>query len=243
MFLEIIAQTVVDAKAAEQAGANRIELVQDMQADGLTPAVELIEAICQQTQIAMRVMVRFHNCGFVYTDQERQQICQWVEAQRDLPIEGFVLGGLSETGTIDTDLLDAIATVIGDKKVTFHRAFDHMTWEEQKQAIAVLRCYPFIDTILTSGGLTKPLSDNLPYLVELTQLAAPIQILIGGGVKAPLISQFEKYPQLQALHIGSAAREQQDFTKPLSFEQIQQFKNMQHKGETDETQNSNTTRL
>ena len=57
MLLEIIAETVEDAREAEQGGAGRIELVRDLDRGGLTPP-PLIEAVLKAVRIPVRVMVR-----------------------------------------------------------------------------------------------------------------------------------------------------------------------------------------
>lgn len=224
MFIEVIAQNLVDAKIAESAGANRIELVAHMSEDGLTPSESLVATICKETKIALRVMVRFHNQGFIYTQDECEKMCQWIIANNHLPIEGYVLGGLTETGMIDTQFLDAIAPIIGEKKVTFHRAFDRLTWGQQEQAVLVLKKYPFVDTILTSGGIQQPLAKNLEHLKKLAVLAAPITLLVGGGVNEQVFPLLQAVPELQAIHIGSAVREHGDFHNPISARAIQNFK-------------------
>ena len=56
-------QSVADARAAAQGGANRLEVVRAIRDGGLTPALSLVEAIAAETALPLRVMVR-ENPGF-----------------------------------------------------------------------------------------------------------------------------------------------------------------------------------
>ena len=59
----MIVQTVDDARAAEDGGADRLEVVRDIGVGGLTPAIALVAAIQAATRLPLRVMVR-ENDGF-----------------------------------------------------------------------------------------------------------------------------------------------------------------------------------
>ncbi|OSC73398.1 copper homeostasis protein CutC, partial [Streptomyces sp. 4F] len=52
--LEVIALDVEDAVAAQAGGADRLELVTDMAADGLTPSAETVAAIRAAVDIDLR---------------------------------------------------------------------------------------------------------------------------------------------------------------------------------------------
>ena len=57
LLLEIIVQTVDDARAAEAGGADRLEVVRDINQDGLTPSLGVVRAIQEATRLPLRVMV------------------------------------------------------------------------------------------------------------------------------------------------------------------------------------------
>ena len=58
VLLEVIATTVADARAAAQAGADRLELVTAMGEGGLTPGIGLVAAVVEAVAIPVNVMVR-----------------------------------------------------------------------------------------------------------------------------------------------------------------------------------------
>ena len=68
--LEVIALGAEDAVAAQAGGADRLELVTDMAADGLTPPVETFARIRAAVDISLRVMLRLTD-GFAAGDLGR----------------------------------------------------------------------------------------------------------------------------------------------------------------------------
>ena len=68
--LEVIALDVEDAVAAQAGGADRLELVTDMAADGLTPSAATVAGIRAAVDIPARVMLRLAD-GFAAGDVER----------------------------------------------------------------------------------------------------------------------------------------------------------------------------
>ncbi len=93
--LEVIALDVEDAVAAQAGGADRLELVTDMAADGLTPAVATVTGIRAAVDIPVRVMLRLTD-GFAAGAVERlvAAACE----MREAGAEEFVLGFLDTDG-------------------------------------------------------------------------------------------------------------------------------------------------
>src|SRR5881409_1637839 len=92
--LEVIALGVEDAVAAQAGGADRLELVADMAADGLTPPVETFAGIRAAVDIDLRVMLRPAD-GFAAGDAE--SVGRLVRVAREMRAAGadeFVLGFL-----------------------------------------------------------------------------------------------------------------------------------------------------
>ncbi|MGL4982905.1 MAG: copper homeostasis protein CutC [Treponemataceae bacterium] len=214
-MIEVIVTNTKELEDATKGGATRIELVSAMHEDGLTPSATVLLEACIYASIPIRTMVRFHNNGFVYTEAEIEEICLWISKHKHLPIDGFVVGALTKNNCIDTAFLDKVTKNCGNKPLTFHRAFDNLTEEQQFKALDILKNYP-IDTILTSGGRVKPINQNLEHLSQLASHAPTIKILLGGGVNTELVTQLQGFPNLNAIHIGSAAHYDNDFSKPIN---------------------------
>lgn len=216
MFLEVIALSAADVIAIQQAGGNRVELVSDMAADGLSPSIQTIERVMEIAEIPIRVMVRFHNNGFVYEKQEVREMCKWIESLEHYPIDGFVFGGLTHRGGVDEYMLASIEQAVKGKGLTFHRAFDRV--ENQFKVLEQIGKYK-VDTILTSGGLQYPIAQNQTHLVELQKQAENITILAGGGVNKAVIELFEG-TEINHFHVGGCVRPNGDFTATVSEELV-----------------------
>lgn len=201
--LEVIALDAEDAVAAQAGGADRLELVTDMAADGLTPSCATFAAIRAAVDIPLRVMLRVAD-GF-----EAGDVGVLVRKARELRAEGadeFVLGFLDEDGHPDLVAVERIVAELDGCSWTFHRAIDRAADRDAlRKSLADL---PGLDTYLTAGS-PAGVDDGIPTLiVEAARKGEPgyePQILVGGGLR------LEHLPELlgagiDAVHIGGAAR-------------------------------------
>ena len=149
MLLEVIVQSVADARAAHEGGADRLEVVRDIDRDGLTPSADLVRAIAADVPVPLRVMVRetdgFELTGPAELDALRRAIETFAEFGVDGIVAGYVRGG-----RLDVETLRALLAAAPAIRATLHRAFDAVA--DQHTAIADARSLPQIDRILTSGG-------------------------------------------------------------------------------------------
>ncbi|MDT0405226.1 MULTISPECIES: copper homeostasis protein CutC [Streptomyces] len=201
--LEVIALDVEDAVAAQAGGADRLELVTDMAADGLTPAVSTVVGIRAAVDIPVRVMLRLAD-GFAAGDVER--LAGAARAMREAGAEEFVLGFLGPDGGVDLGAVERVAGELEGCRWTFHRAVDRAADRDalRKQ----LADFPGLDTYLTAGA-AGGVDAGLPTLLaEAGRRGEPgyeQQLLVGGGLR------LEHVPGLldagiDAFHIGGAAR-------------------------------------
>ncbi|MFJ4779352.1 copper homeostasis protein CutC [Streptomyces sp. NPDC088762] len=202
-LLEVIALDVEDAVAAQAGGADRLELVTDMAADGLTPPRETFAAIRAAVDIPLRVMLRKTD-GFAAGD-----LSVLVAAARELRAEGaeeFVLGFLNPDGTPDLTAVEALAAELGGCRWTFHRAIDRAADRDGlRKALADL---PGLDTYLTAGSAAG-VEEGVPLLVaEAARRGEPgygARILVGGGLELSHLPVL-RGAGIDAFHIGGAAR-------------------------------------
>ncbi|MFE0254621.1 copper homeostasis protein CutC [Streptomyces sp. NPDC059010] len=201
--LEVIALGVEDAVAAQAGGADRLELVTDMAADGLTPSAGTVAAIRAAVDIDLRVMLRLAE-GFAAGDLDR--LARVVREMRDAGAEEFVLGFLDAGGGVD---LEAVERVVGELvgcRWTFHRAIDRAADRDalRKQ----LDGMPGLDTYLTAGS-GAGVDDGLPTLLtEAARSGEPgyeQRILVGGGLRLDHLPTLLA-AGIDAFHIGGAAR-------------------------------------
>ncbi|MFB0626772.1 copper homeostasis protein CutC [Streptomyces sp. AB3(2024)] len=202
-LLEVIALDVEDAVAAQAGGADRLEVITDMAADGLTPSRETFAAIRSAVDIPLRVMLRKAD-GFAAGDVSRL-----VEAAREMRAEGateFVLGFLNPDGGADLAAVEAVVAELDGCRWTFHRAIDRAADRDRlRKALADL---PGLDTYLTAGSAAG-VSEGLPVLLaEAARAGEPgygARILVGGGLGLAHVAGLRE-GGVDAFHIGSAAR-------------------------------------
>ncbi|MEU8957330.1 copper homeostasis protein CutC [Streptomyces sp. NPDC048518] len=201
--LEVIALDTEDAVAAQAGGADRLELVTDMAADGLTPSRETFAAIRSAVDISLRVMLRLAD-GFAAGDVDAL-----VHRAQELRGEGadeFVLGFLDEAGGPDLAAVESLVGALDGCRWTFHRAIDRAADRDAlRKQLADL---PGLDTYLTAGSAAG-VDDGLPTLLaEAARRGEPgyePQLLIGGGLRLDHLPRL-RAAGVDAFHIGGAAR-------------------------------------
>ncbi|HZF92706.1 copper homeostasis protein CutC [Streptomyces sp.] len=203
--LEVIALDVEDAIAAQAGGADRLEVITDIAADGLTPPTGTFTAIRAAVDIPARVMLRLAD-GFAVGDLDR--LVGLAHELRDAGADQFVLGFLDPHGEVDVPAVERIAAALDGCPWTFHRAIDHAADREalRKQ----LDGLPGLDTYLTAGSAAG-VDDGLPTLLaEAARRGEPgyeQRILVGGGLRLDHLPHLLA-AGLDAFHIGGAARPQ-----------------------------------
>ena len=204
-LLEVIALGPEDAVAACAGGADRLEVVADMHADGLTPARETFARIRAAVDVPLRVMLRAAE-GFGVGDP--YVVCASAVALCAEGADEFVLGFLDRHGHPDLVATEMVVGEIEGCAWTFHRAIDHSAdRHETRRLVAEL---PGLDAYLTAGS-PQGVGDGLAVLLDdaaRTVAGEPgyePRIVAGGGLR------LEHLPALRAggidaFHIGGAAR-------------------------------------
>ena len=208
-MIEIIAMTPEDARRIQAGGAGRIELVSALTEGGLTPSYGLIEAVTAAVDIPVNVMIRPHGKHFVYTDEEIKLMKKDIQVARELGANGVVFGVLTPQNQIDIPKLEALLAVCDGLEVTFHRAIDET---DHLESIRILRSYPQITTVLTSGGLAKPIGENLGLLKEVVSERGHIDILLGSGLNNTNFRDYQKVAGTLSCHFGTAVRDGDEIT-------------------------------
>ncbi|MGA5220281.1 copper homeostasis protein CutC [Streptomyces cinereoruber] len=213
--LEVIALDEQDAVAAQTGGADRLELVTDMAADGLTPSGAGFAAIRAAVDIPLRVMLRLAD-GFSAGGPEGVEALVARAADlREAGADEFVLGFLTPDGAPDLVAVERLIAVLDGCRWTFHRAIDRAADRDGlRKSLADL---PGLDTYLTAGSATG-VDDGLATLkAEAARAGEPgyeARVLVGGGLRLDHLPEL-RAAGLDAFHIGGAARPE-GWTAPVS---------------------------
>jgi len=186
-LVEICVDDIAGALAAEQAGADRIELCAALSEGGITPSIGLVGRVLAQIRhIGVQVLIRPRGGDFLVSPDECEVMQADIAAIRALTRApavalGFVLGALTPDRKIDEPVMRRLVTACGDTPVTFHKAFDFV---QDFSAALTLLADLGVRRILTSGGKASALEGTAILDALVRQAAGRITIIAGGGVRA-----------------------------------------------------------
>ncbi|WEG13198.1 copper homeostasis protein CutC [Pullulanibacillus sp. KACC 23026] len=228
MEIEVIVQNEQDARIAEKAGADRLELVATMEEGGLTPNLRVIEQVLASVNVPVFVMVRPHSRHFCYRGADLEVIKETLSVVTNCQADGIVFGCLNEKKEVDVPVLETVLSLKGDLKMTFHRAFDEVM--DQTAAYQTLCRYSSrIERILTSGGAEKAgdALDQLEHLIALSKEARGPAIMVGSGLHPQTFTAIHKRLKAEAYHFGSGVRIHQSFNKTIDPSPIEWLKEIE----------------
>lgn len=203
-LLEVIVTSPDEARAAEHGGADRLELLRDLEVEGLTPALGLVEDVLASVSIPVRTMVRESPNFSIRDDSELRLLRHHAAEFSKLPIDGLVIGFM-RNGGIDSHALEIVLESGAGSRATFHRAIEAAA--DPHEAIMQLTRYAQIDRVLIGGG-AGPWEARIARLEELQRIAGTrLRILTGGGIDEDALALLANSELLQEFHVGSAARD------------------------------------
>ena len=106
--LEVIVMSAAEARIAQQGGADRLELVRDLDTGGLTPHFAIARAVVAAVSIPVRVMLRGNASMLVANPAELATLCANAAQIQQLPVDGIVLGWVTNKAEMDVAALEAV---------------------------------------------------------------------------------------------------------------------------------------
>jgi copper homeostasis protein len=223
LILEIIVSTVDDAIEAARGGADRLEVVRDLDRAGLTPPIELVRQIAREVRLPLRVMARERDSFECSGDDERRALCEVARALDDLGVDGIIVGWL-RNGSVDHETIARVLSAAPSLRATFHRAFDDLS--DAAAGLTDLKRHVQIDRVLTGGG-DGPWIERCARLETYARLAHPrLTVLPGGGVDGAGLQALAGCRLITEAHIGRAAREPAETWGKVSAELVRQLRRM-----------------
>ena len=181
VLVEAAVDSLEDALAAVQGGADRLELCANLSVGGTTPDPALIEAVLGRAEVPVYSMIRPRGGSFVYSGEELDVMRRDIDNALALDCAGVVLGVLDDMNRVDVPRTRSLVKIAGGDRVTFHRALDRTPdiFAAAEELISI-----GISRVLTSGGAPNA-SDGAEVLNALVaRSAGRLEILAGGGVRA-----------------------------------------------------------
>ncbi len=201
--LEVCANSVASALAAQEGGAFRVELCDNLENGGTTPSFGQILTARKQLIIQLYVLIRPRSGDFLYSDLEYEIMKADVRGCIEAGCDGIVIGILNPDGTVDKKRCGELAAMATAKGlgVTFHRAFDMAA--NVNQALEDIIELGF-ERVLTSGGRTTAMegASTIAHLIE--QSAGRIIIMPGSGINEHNVADLVHFTGATEIH--SSAR-------------------------------------
>ena len=184
--IEIAVDSTESALAAEQGGAQRVELCSALREGGLTPSLGLVRTVRSACSIALFTIIRPRGSDFLYTADEFRTMQEDIRIMGQEGVNGVVFGLLTQNGHIDKERTRALVKLAHPMQVTFHRAID-MTADPERALEDVIACG--VQRVLTSGGAPTAWAGRKRLQSMVHQAAGRTTIVVGGGVRPATISR------------------------------------------------------
>lgn len=198
---EICANGVESCLAAQDGGADRVELCAAIPEGGTTPSYGEIQVARRLlTQTRLHVIIRPRGGNFVYSALEAERMAMDIAMCRRLGVDGVVFGCLTREGDIDMALCQRLMQEAQGMSTTFHRAFDRT--RAPRQAMEDIIRLGF-DRVLTSGQ--KPTAEEgIALLEELNRQAqGRIILLAGSGINEENIQKIQRATGISEFHFSA----------------------------------------
>src|SRR6185503_1705508 len=101
LIIEVCVDSVESSIAAEQGGADRVELCDNLLEGGTTPSAGAIAVARERLTIGLQVIIRPRGGDFCYSDVEFEVMRRDIALAKQLSANGVVIGLLDPDGAVD----------------------------------------------------------------------------------------------------------------------------------------------
>jgi len=196
--LEICVDNVKSAIEAQNAGAHRIELCNNLPEGGTTPGLGTISSARNELSIGLHVIIRPRGGDFLYTDLEYDIMRREIDICGECGVDGIVVGILRSDGTIDLERTAKLIELARPMSATFHRAFD-MCNDPFKGLEDVIESGA---ARLLTSGLKNKAAEGIELISQLIRQAGKrIIIMPGSGINESNIGLIAKSTGAKEFHL------------------------------------------
>ena len=203
ILIEVCANSVASALAAQAGGAARVELCSALVEGGITPSAAAIEVAREQLHIKLHVLIRPRGGDFCYDDTEFSVMQRDIAFCKQAGVDGIVIGVLRADGSVEVERLRELIAVARPMTVTFHRAFD-MAADAFRSLDDILALGA--ERLLTSGQRGSAV-EGKDLIAELVRRAGELLIVMpGAGVNEGNIRELIAATGANEYHLSGQKR-------------------------------------
>lgn len=196
--LEICVDSVESAVNAQIAGADRVELCDNLTEGGTTPSYGTILSARHNLDIGLHVIIRPRGGDFLYSGTEYEIMRRDIEICGECGVDAVVLGILHAGGCIDVERTAMLVEYAYPMQVTFHRAFD-MSLDPVQGLEQIITAG--VTRVLTSGLKNKAI-DGASLIRQLViQGGERITVMPGGGITEHNVEELVKLTHAREIHL------------------------------------------
>lgn len=177
MIREKCIGSFLEALEAQELGAERVELCDNLTEGGTTPSYGIIKMVVEKLNIPAFVIIRPRGGDFYYTPEEIEIMKEDIKICKELGVKGVVIGALNRDNTINYDAIKDMIDLAKPMSITFHKAIDEL--ENPVTEVKKLANLG-VNRILTSGTKETAL-EGKNILREMIKEAGEDTIIIVAG--------------------------------------------------------------
>ena len=197
MIKEACVESFEKALEAQNNGADRIELCENLSVGGTTPSYGTVKICLEKLNIPIFPMIRARGGNFVYSKDEIEIMKEDIKVFKDLGVKGLVLGCLTSDNKIDLELTKELVDLAYPMEVTFHKAIDEiqnpLDYIDDLVNIGIKR-------ILTSGGKATALEGKDVINEIIKKSNERLKIVVAGKVTKENLNELSNLISADEFH-------------------------------------------
>lgn len=179
MIREKCIGSFLEALEAQELGAERVELCDNLSEGGTTPSYGTIKMVVEKLNIPVFVIIRPRGGDFYYTPEEIEIMKEDIKICKELGVKGVVIGALNRDNTINYDVIKEMIDLAKPMSITFHKAIDEL--ENPVTEVKKLANLG-VNRILTSGTKETALEGQSILREMIKEAGEDIIIIVAGKV-------------------------------------------------------------
>jgi len=197
MIKEACVESFEKALEAQNNGADRIELCENLSVGGTTPSYGTVKICLEKLNIPIFPMIRARGGNFVYSKDEIEIMKEDIKVFKNLGVKGVVLGCLTSDNKIDLELTKTLVNLAYPMEITFHKAIDEISnpldYIEDLVNIGIKR-------ILTSGGKATALEGKDLINDMIKKSNGRLKIVVAGKVTKENLNELSNLISADEFH-------------------------------------------
>ena len=208
--LEIIVETVEDARAAEAGGATQLDLKAHYPCSGITPSIGMVTIIAQTVKIPIILMVRPHARSFLASTADLQAARADILAAKALGVQDFMFGFLTKEHTLDVQAVAQLRDAARDGRIHMHLAWElsRDPWQALDQMLSLGFHSIHTGGLSTQGtafgGSALDAAGNIRRIAEIVN--GRMEIFLAGSVSSENAVSLMRATGITNLHCGRGVR-------------------------------------